>query len=135
MSTNGNEDCHVILRGGKSSNYDAASVDAACHDLAKAGRAARLMIDFSHANSNKQFKRQIDVANDVAGQMAGGDDRICGVMIESHLKEGRQDLIPGKTLEYGQSITDPCINWEDSLDVLNTLAEAVRKRRVALEGK
>ena len=135
VSTNGNEDCHVILRGGKTSNYDATSVDAACQDLGKAGLAARLMIDFSHANSEKKFKRQIDVANDVAAQLAGGDERICGVMIESHLKEGRQDLVPGKDLEYGQSITDPCIGWEDSLDVLNTLAEAVRKRRVALEGK
>ncbi len=135
VSTAGNEDCHVILRGGLTANYDAASVDAACKDMGKAGLAARLMIDLSHANSNKQFKRQIDVARDVAGQMAGGDDRISGVMIESHLKEGRQDLMPGKPLAYGQSITDPCIGWEDSLDVLNLLAEAVRKRRLALEGK
>ena len=132
VSTAGNEDCHVILRGGKAANYDAASVEAACQDLGKAGLAARLMIDFSHANSEKKFKRQIDVAQDVAGQMAGGDDRICGVMIESHLKEGRQDLVPGKPLEYGQSITDACIGWEDSIDVLNLLAEAVRKRRLAL---
>ncbi len=135
VSTNGNEDCHVILRGGKTANYDAASVDAACQDLAKAGLAARLMIDFSHANSEKKFKRQVDVAKDVAGQMAAGDERICGVMIESHLNEGRQDLMPGTPLEYGQSITDACIGWEDSLDVLNTLAEAVRKRRVSLESK
>ena len=132
VSTAGNEDCHVILRGGKTANYDAASVEAACQDLIKAGVKSRLMIDFSHANSNKQFKRQIDVANDVAAQMAGGDARICGVMIESHLKEGRQDLVPGQPLKYGQSITDPCIGWEDSVDVLNTLAEAVRKRRIAL---
>ena len=135
VSTTGNEDCHVILRGGKTANYDAASVDAACHDLAKAGLASRLMIDFSHANSSKQFKRQIDVASDVAGQIAGGEERICGVMIESHLKEGRQDLMPGKSLEYGQSITDPCIGWEDSVTVLDTLAGAVRKRRVALESQ
>ena len=135
VSTAGNEDCHVILRGGKSANYDSASVDAACQDLAKAGLAARLMIDFSHANSSKQFKRQIDVAYDVAGQMAAGEDRVCGVMIESHLKEGRQDLLPGKPLEYGQSITDPCIGWEDSVIVLDQLADAVRKRRVALESK
>ena len=93
------------------------------------------MIDFSHANSNKQFKRQIDVARDVAGQMANGDDRIFGVMIESHLHEGRQDLVPGQPLQYGQSITDPCIGWEDSLDVLNLLADGVKKRRVALEAK
>jgi 3-deoxy-7-phosphoheptulonate synthase len=135
VSTAGNEDCHVILRGGKTANYDAASVDAACQDLGKAGVAARLMIDFSHANSEKQFKRQIDVARDVAGQLIKGEDRICGVMIESHLKEGRQDLLPGKPLEYGQSITDACIGWEDSVDVLNLLAEAVRKRRVALESR
>ncbi|CAG4884200.1 3-deoxy-D-arabino-heptulosonate-7-phosphate synthase, phenylalanine repressible [Georgfuchsia toluolica] len=133
VSTSGNEDCHVILRGGKETNYDAASVDTACQYLAKSGLAARLMIDFSHANCNKQFKRQIDVARDVADQMANGDDRISGVMIESHLKEGRQDLARGKPLEYGQSITDPCLGWEDSLDVLNLLAEAVRKRRTVLE--
>ena len=133
VSTSGNEDCHVILRGGKEVNYDAASVDTACQYLARSGLAARLMIDFSHANCNKEFKRQIDVARDVAGQMANGDDRISGVMIESHLKEGRQDLTPGKLLEYGQSITDPCIGWEDSVDVLNLLAEAVRKRRTVLE--
>jgi len=131
ISTSGNEDCHVILRGGsKSSNYDAASVEAACAELGKAGLAARLMIDLSHANSNKQFKRQVEVANDVAGQIADGDERIMGVMIESHLKEGRQDLVPGKPLEYGQSITDACINWEDSLGVLDVLADAVRKRRL-----
>ena len=135
VSTAGNEDCHVILRGGKKANYDASSVDAACQDLGKAGLAARLMVDFSHANSEKQFKRQIDVARDVAQQLINGEDRICGVMIESHLKEGRQDLLPGKPLEYGQSITDACIGWEDSVDVLNLLAEAVRKRRVALESR
>ncbi|CAB1369999.1 3-deoxy-7-phosphoheptulonate synthase AroG [Denitratisoma oestradiolicum] len=135
VSTAGNEDCHVILRGGKTANYDAASVEAACQELGKAGLAARVMIDFSHANSNKQFKRQMDVARDVAGQMAGGDDRIFGVMVESHLKEGRQDLMPGKPLEYGQSVTDACIGWEDSAAVLDILAEAVRKRRVALEDK
>ena len=130
FETRGNQDCHVILRGGKQPNYDAASVDASCIELGKSGLAARVMIDFSHANSSKQFKRQIDVAQDVAGQLAGGEDRIFGVMVESHLKEGRQDLVPGKELEYGKSVTDACIGWEDSIDVLDILAEGVRQRRV-----
>jgi 3-deoxy-7-phosphoheptulonate synthase len=130
VSTRGNEDCHAILRGGKSTNYDAASVDAACKDLAGGGVPAKVMIDFSHANSRKQHRLQIEVARDVAGQMANGDDRIIGVMVESHLKEGRQDLVPGKDLEYGKSITDACIGWEDSVVVLDVLAEAVRQRRV-----
>ncbi|PTD96139.1 3-deoxy-7-phosphoheptulonate synthase AroG [Pseudothauera lacus] len=130
VSTRGNEDCHVILRGGKGPNYDAASVDAACKELAAAGVAGKVMIDFSHANSSKQHRRQIDVGRDVAGQMAAGDERIIGVMVESHLKEGRQDLVPGKDLEYGKSITDACIGWEDSVEVLDILAEAVRARRV-----
>ncbi len=135
VSTEGNEDCHVILRGGKGPNYDAASVETVCVELAKAGLAARLMIDFSHANSSKQYKLQMDVARDVATQMAAGDDRIFGVMVESHLKEGRQDLVPGQPLEYGQSITDPCIGWDDSVALLDQLAEAVRKRRTVLEDK
>jgi 3-deoxy-7-phosphoheptulonate synthase len=135
VSTEGNEDCHVILRGGKGPNYDAASVEAVCQELAKAGLAARLMIDFSHANSSKQYKLQMDVAKDVAAQMSAGDDRIFGVMVESHINEGRQDLVPGKPLNYGQSITDPCLGWEDSLALLDVLAEAVRKRRVILESK
>ncbi len=132
VSTNGNEDCHVILRGGKEPNYDAASVEAACADLGKAGLAARVMIDFSHANSRKDFKRQIDVARDVAGQMAAGDERIFGVMVESNLREGRQDLRPGLALDHGVSITDACLGWEDSVAVLDILAEAVKKRRLAL---
>lgn len=132
VSTNGNEDCHVILRGGKAPNYDAAAVEAACVELGKSGLAARVMVDFSHANSSKQFKKQLDVARDVGAQMAAGDDRIFGVMIESHLKEGRQDLLPGKPLEYGQSITDACLGWDDSVTSLDILAEAVRKRRLAL---
>lgn len=130
VSTRGNEDCHIILRGGKTPNYDAASVDAACKELAAASVAAKVMIDFSHANSSKQHRRQIDVARDVAAQMAAGDERIIGVMVESHLKEGRQDLVPGKALEYGKSITDACIGWEDSVEVLDLLAEAARARRV-----
>jgi 3-deoxy-7-phosphoheptulonate synthase len=132
VSTNGNEDCHVILRGGKAPNYDAAAVEAACVELGKSGLAARVMVDFSHANSSKQFKKQLDVARDVGTQMAAGDDRIFGVMIESHLKEGRQDLLPGTPLEYGQSITDACLGWDDSVTSLDILAEAVRKRRLAL---
>ena len=130
VSTSGNEDCHLILRGGKGPNYDAASVDAACKELAASGVQGRLMVDFSHANSRKQHKLQVEVARDVAGQLAEGEDRIIGVMVESHLKEGRQDLTPEKTLEFGQSITDACIGWEDSLAVLDILAEAVRQRRV-----
>jgi 3-deoxy-7-phosphoheptulonate synthase len=135
VSTAGNEDCHVILRGGKEPNYDAASVEAACVELGKSGLAAKLMVDFSHANSRKQFKLQVDVAKDVAGQMAAGDDRIFGVMVESHIKEGRQDLVAGKPLEYGQSITDACIGWEDTVAVLDTLAEGVRQRRLALQDR
>ena len=130
VATRGNEDCHVILRGGKEPNYDAASVDAASRELAAAGVCAKVMVDFSHANSRKQHRLQIDVAQDIARQMASGDDRIMGVMVESHLNEGRQDLAPGKALEYGKSITDACIGWEDSVVVLDTLAEAVRQRRV-----
>ena len=130
VSTAGNEDCHLILRGGKGPNYDAASVDAACKELASSGVPGKLMVDFSHANSRKQHKLQVDVARDVAGQLANGEDRIIGVMVESHLKEGRQDLKPGAELEYGKSITDACIGWEDSLTVLDVLAEAVRQRRV-----
>lgn len=130
VSTAGNEDCHVILRGGKAPNYDAASVDAACREIAGSGLAARLMIDLSHANSSKQYKRQIDVAADVAGQLAAGDKRIIGVMIESHLAEGRQDLVPGRALEPGKSVTDACIGWDDSLAVLDTLAAGVRRRRL-----
>jgi 3-deoxy-7-phosphoheptulonate synthase len=130
VSTTGNEDCHVILRGGKQPNYDAESVDLCCRDIAAAGLAARVMVDFSHANSSKKFERQIDVAKDVAGQLATGDERIIGVMIESHLVEGRQDLSPGKPLEYGKSVTDACIGWDDTVGVLETLAQGVRQRRL-----
>lgn len=132
VSTAGNEDCHIILRGGKQPNFDAASVDAAAKGLAEAGLAQRLMIDFSHSNSSKNFQKQIDVGQDVARQIADGEDRIFGVMVESHLKAGRQDLLHGKPLVYGQSITDGCIGWEDSRKLLDLLAEAVRKRRVKL---
>jgi 3-deoxy-7-phosphoheptulonate synthase len=132
VSTAGNEDCHIILRGGKAPNFDAASVDAAAKGLAEAGLAQRLMIDFSHANSSKNPQKQIDVGGDVARQLAGGEDRIFGIMVESHLKAGRQDLLPGKPLVYGQSITDGCISWEDSAKLLDTLADGVRKRRIKL---
>ncbi|MCB1894890.1 MAG: 3-deoxy-7-phosphoheptulonate synthase AroG [Zoogloeaceae bacterium] len=131
VSTLGNEDCHVILRGGKTTNFDAASVDAACKELANSGVPGKVMIDFSHANSRKQHRLQIEVARDVGGQLGAGEDRILGVMVESHLKEGRQDLVPGQALEYGMSITDACLGWEDSVEVLDILAEAVRRRRVA----
>jgi 3-deoxy-7-phosphoheptulonate synthase len=130
VSTSGNEDCHVILRGGKAPNYDAASVDAACKTLAESGLAQRLMVDFSHGNSSKQFKRQMDVARDVAGQLAAGSERIVGVMVESHLVEGRQDLSPDSKLEYGKSITDACVGWEDSVALLDILAQGVRARRL-----
>ena len=131
FETLGNEDCHVILRGGKAPNYDAASVRAAAAELAGAGLAPHLMVDFSHANSSKQFRRQLDVGADVAAQLAAGEDRIFGVMVESHLAEGRQDLVPGKPLAHGVSITDACIGWEDTERLLGTLAEGVRKRRLA----
>lgn len=132
VSTNGNEDCHIILRGGKSPNYDAASVDAACKDIAANGLASRLMIDASHANSSKNPANQIPVCADIAAQIAGGDTRIVGVMVESHLVAGRQDLVPGKELVYGQSVTDGCIAWDDSVGVLEGLAEAVKQRRLKL---
>jgi len=132
VSTAGNEDCHIILRGGRAPNYDAASVDRVCGELGHAGLAARVMIDCSHANSQKQFERQIDVARDVSGQIARGDDRIIGVMLESHINAGRQDLLPGQPLQYGVSITDACIGWEATAGVLNELADAVRRRRVLL---
>jgi 3-deoxy-7-phosphoheptulonate synthase len=129
VSTAGNEDCHVILRGGKAPNYDAASVSAACDEMAKSGLAQRLMIDASHANSSKKPENQPQVMDDVAGQMANGESRIVGVMVESNLVAGRQDLVPGQPLVYGQSITDGCIDWESTEGVLERLAEAVRERR------
>ena len=130
VSTMGNEDCHVILRGGRQPNYDASSVDASCKELSAAGLAQRVMIDLSHSNSQKNYLRQIEVGREVAGQITRGDDRIMGVMIESNLKAGRQDLSPGKELVYGQSITDACIGWEESVPLLDGLAEAVRARRL-----
>jgi len=129
VQTRGNEDCHIILRGGKSPNYDAASVQAACDELRKASLPERLMIDCSHANAAKRYQRQVDVARDIAGQLSGGERRIIGAMVESHLVEGRQDLESGQPLAFGQSITDACLGWDDSTRVLGTLADAVRARR------
>ncbi|MGH8634214.1 MAG: 3-deoxy-7-phosphoheptulonate synthase AroG [Burkholderiales bacterium] len=130
VSTTGNEDCHIILRGGDKPNYDAASVDAAGKSLAEAGVPARLMIDFSHGNSSKKPETQVEVAQDVARQIAEGEERIAGIMAESHLKAGRQDLVPGKELIYGMSITDGCIGWEDGRKLLGVLADAVSQRRL-----
>ena len=135
VSTSGNEDCHIILRGGNKPNYDAASVDAASKTMAEAGIPARVMIDFNHGNSSKNPQRQVEVAADVGGQVSGGDERIVGVMVESHLKAGRQDLIPGKELVYGVSITDGCLGWEDSRGVLDVLAEGVRQRRLKAQAE
>jgi len=132
VTTKGNEDCHVILRGGKQPNYDAASVQAASDEIGKAGLAQRLMIDVSHGNSSKKPENQIPVSAEVAAQVAAGDQRIFGLMIESHLVAGRQDLVAGQKLTYGQSITDGCIGWDDSETVLATLAEAVTQRRLKL---
>jgi len=133
VETRGNKDCHVILRGGKAPNYDAASVAAACAEIAAAKLECRLMVDFSHANSSKQHQRQIEVARDIATQVAGGSRCVFGVMVESHLVDGAQKFSPGKddpaALAYGKSITDACIGWDDSTQVLQTLADAVRARR------
>jgi 3-deoxy-7-phosphoheptulonate synthase len=133
VETRGNRDCHVILRGGKTPNYDAASVAAACAEIEAAKLPCRLMVDTSHANSAKQYQRQVDVARDVGAQLAGGNRCIFGVMVESHLEAGAQKFTPGKddpaALAYGQSITDACLGWDDSLAVLETLSAAVRERR------
>jgi len=129
FKTTGNRDCHIILRGGRQPNYDAASVQLAVEALRKAGLPEKLMIDFSHGNSAKQYQRQRDVAEDVAAQIEAGNSAIMGVMIESHLKEGRQDNVPGKPLEYGKSITDPCLGWEATIPLLERLATAVARRR------
>jgi 3-deoxy-7-phosphoheptulonate synthase len=129
FSTAGNDDTHVILRGGARPNYDTESVNMAAEQMEAAGLQPRLMIDFSHANSRKRPEKQIDVGRDVAGQIARGDRRIIGVMVESHLVAGRQDVVAGKPLTYGQSITDACIGWDDSVPLLHALAAGVRERR------
>lgn len=129
VETSGNGDCHIILRGGKEPNYSAHHVNAVKAGLEKAGLAPQVMIDFSHANSSKQFQKQMLVADDVAQQIAGGERAIVGVMIESHLVEGNQNLESGEPLVYGKSVTDACIGWEDTEKVLRQLAESVKARR------
>jgi len=137
FSTTGNEDCHIILRGGKEPNYDAKSVRIATQGLKEADVNPRIMIDFSHANSQKKFQRQLAVGEEVAQQIGGGNELIMGVMIESHLKEGRQDIdsVPSPhQLVYGQSITDACIGWEQTVPMLEVLSKAVRDRRTEKTG-
>jgi len=133
VETTGNPDCHLILRGGKEPNYDAAHVEAACKDLEAAKLPPTLMVDCSHANSSKQHDKQNDVARDIAAQLSAGSRRVFGVMVESHLSAGAQKFTPGKDdpakLSYGQSITDACIGWDDTLTVLDTLSQAVKARR------
>ncbi|HUD34066.1 MAG TPA: 3-deoxy-7-phosphoheptulonate synthase [Variovorax sp.] len=133
VQTNGNPDCHVILRGGKAPNYDAGSVGTACADLEAAKLPCRLMVDCSHANSSKQHQKQLEVAADVAAQIAGGSRNVFGVMLESHLNAGAQKFTPGRDsiadLEYGKSITDACLGWDDSVSALDVLSQAVKSRR------
>jgi len=133
FETRGNADTHIILRGGSTgTNYDAKSVEAACAALGKAGMQPQVMIDFSHANSQKQHKRQLAVAQDVGHQIAGGDNRIIGVMVESHLVEGRQEIGPRDQMVYGQSVTDACIHWDDTVELLRGLAGSVAQRQARL---
>lgn len=129
FSTNGNDDCHLILRGGRKPNYDADSVASAVEEEHRGGIPPRMMIDFSHANSEKKHDRQVDVGKAVAQQIANGNQAIIGAMIESHLQPGRQNVVKGKSLEYGKSITDACISWEQSEPLLRELAQAVQQRR------
>jgi len=129
FSTKGNHDCHIILRGGKQPNYDARSIQHAAEQLEKYGLKPLMMVDCSHANSMKNYRRQVDVCNNIVSQVADGENRIMGVMLESHLVEGRQDVIDGQPLTYGQSITDACISWPATEECLRDLADAVRKRR------
>jgi len=139
VQTNGNPDCHVILRGGKAPNYDAASVAAAVKDLEAAKLPARLMVDCSHANSSKQHQKQLDVARDIANQITAGSRSVFGVMIESHIEAGAQKFTPGQDdmgqLTYGQSITDACLGWEDSLQALEVLSQAVHAARHSAAGQ
>jgi 3-deoxy-7-phosphoheptulonate synthase len=136
FSSRGNEDAHIILRGGNNRpNYDEVSVEQVAEGLQEGGLRPNIMIDFSHANCQKKYERQMHVAQDVAGQIAGGDSRIIGAMVESHLVEGRQEVEEGKPLVFGQSITDPCLGWDNSVTLLNELAVAVQQRRAALRRK
>ena len=134
FETCGNEDCHIILRGGRKPNYDMFSVDDACHLLSKAGLPQRLMIDASHANSRKIPARQAEVASDIATQIRRGNSAIVGIMLESFIEQGRQDVVPGQPLVYGQSITDPCMDWGTTETVLEELADAVSARRLQGQG-
>ena len=133
VQTNGNKDCHVILRGGKAPNYDAAHVAAAVKELEAAKLTPRLMVDCSHANSSKQHEKQLDVARDIAAQIQGGSRSVFGVMIESHIEAGTQKFTPGKDdvsqLEYGKSITDACLGWGHSVEALDLLSQAVQNAR------
>ena len=129
FATSGNDDCHVILRGGDRPNYDTESINIAAEEMEASGHKPQVMIDFSHANSRKRHEKQISTAHDVAGQIARGDRRIIGVMIESNLVAGRQDIRPDQELAHGQSVTDACISWEESEPLLRVLADAVNKRR------
>jgi 3-deoxy-7-phosphoheptulonate synthase len=135
VTTTGNADCHVILRGGKQPNYDAASVEAVCRELQSGQLLSRVMIDCSHANSRKQPERQVDVVRDIAAQLAAGSQRIFGVMLESHLRAGAQSFTAGRddpgALAYGQSITDACLGWDDSVAAVASLSQAVQERRAA----
>ena len=131
FETRGNPDGHVILRGGKAPNFDARSIEAACSILRAAGLREQVMVDCSHANSRKDHRRQIEVAADLSRQIACGEQRIVGVMVESHLHEGRQDQQPGLPLHPGVSITDACLGWHDTEPLLRGLAEAVKARRAS----
>jgi len=132
FATTGNPDCHLILRGGrKLTNYDAASVNSACQQLEKAGLRPRVMIDCSHANSSKDYRRQSIVAREIGAQITAGDRRIVGVMIESNLVAGSQKLDDPARLVYGRSVTDACIGWPDTVSMLRELAESVRAARIA----
>ena len=133
FETQGNHDCHIILRGGYKPNYDAASVDAACKAVEAAGLSPRIMIDASHGNSSKKAENQIPVCAEVGRNIASGNEKIIGVMIESNLVGGRQDHVPGKPLVYGQSVTDACIGWDDSSKLLQNLADSVKRRRDVLK--
>ena len=133
VQTNGNQNCHVILRGGKAPNYDADSVAAACKALTAAHLPATLMVDCSHANSSKQHEKQLDVARSIGAQVAGGSTSVFGLMVESHLQAGAQKFTPGQDdagkLSYGQSITDACLGWDHSLELLDVLSRSVAARR------
>jgi 3-deoxy-7-phosphoheptulonate synthase len=131
VETRGNEDCHNIQRGGQAPNYDDRAVGSACEELRRAGLPERLMIDCSHANSSKQYQKQLDVAGDIAQRIAAGERRIVGLMVESNLVEGRQDLASERPLVFGQSVTDACLGWESSVGLLDILAQAVRDRRAS----